>query len=133
MLPDRVSNPGPLTYESGVLPIALRGPAFYILKNVHCCTQKNRLDAATLMKTQITPSSKNNQKDISNMHPDLALHLIFNSSNYPCLEHTFIVQSGVEPSKFYCTKQIMTSSDRTFKQRMVLEITWHHKNVKALQ
>ena len=28
MLPDRVSNPGPLTYESGVLPIALRGPAF---------------------------------------------------------------------------------------------------------
>ena len=30
MLPDRVSNPGPLTYESGVLPIALRGPAIYI-------------------------------------------------------------------------------------------------------
>ena len=27
MLPDRVSNPGPLTYESGVLLIALRGPA----------------------------------------------------------------------------------------------------------
>ena len=28
MLPDRVSNPGPLTYESGALPIALRGPTF---------------------------------------------------------------------------------------------------------
>ena len=27
MLPDRVSNPGPLTYESGALPIALLGPA----------------------------------------------------------------------------------------------------------
>ena len=27
MLPDRVSNPGPLSYESGALPIALRGPA----------------------------------------------------------------------------------------------------------
>ena len=26
MLPDQVSNPGPLTYESGALPIALRGP-----------------------------------------------------------------------------------------------------------
>ena len=26
MLPDRVPNPGPLTYESGALPIALRGP-----------------------------------------------------------------------------------------------------------
>ena len=30
MLPDRVSNPGPLTYESGALPIALRGPAFQV-------------------------------------------------------------------------------------------------------
>ena len=30
MLPDRVSNPGPLTYESGALPIALRGPAVKI-------------------------------------------------------------------------------------------------------
>ena len=27
MLPDRVSNPGPLTYKSGALPIALRGPS----------------------------------------------------------------------------------------------------------
>ena len=27
MLPDRVSNPGPLTYESDALPVALRGPA----------------------------------------------------------------------------------------------------------
>ena len=27
MLPDRVSNPGPLTYESDALLIALRGPA----------------------------------------------------------------------------------------------------------
>ena len=31
MLPDRVSNPGPLTYESGALPIALRGPALKIM------------------------------------------------------------------------------------------------------
>ena len=27
MWPDLVSNPGPLTYESGALPIALRGPS----------------------------------------------------------------------------------------------------------
>ena len=27
MWPDRVSNPGPLTYESGALPTALCGPA----------------------------------------------------------------------------------------------------------
>ena len=32
MLPDRVSNPGPLTYESGALPIALRGPAVMVGK-----------------------------------------------------------------------------------------------------
>ena len=33
MLPDRVSNPGPLTYESDVLPIALRGPAMLLLND----------------------------------------------------------------------------------------------------
>ena len=29
MWPDRVSNPGPLTYKSGALPTALCGPATY--------------------------------------------------------------------------------------------------------
>ena len=31
MLPDRVSNLGPLTYESSALPIALRGPVLVII------------------------------------------------------------------------------------------------------
>ena len=31
MLPDRVSNPRPLTYESGALPTALCGPALCAL------------------------------------------------------------------------------------------------------
>ena len=35
MLPDRVSNSGPLTYESGALPIALRGPAHQECKYKH--------------------------------------------------------------------------------------------------
>ena len=36
MLPDRISNPGPLTYESGALPIALRCPAYSkIFDNLH--------------------------------------------------------------------------------------------------
>ena len=35
MLPDRVSNPGPLTYESGALPIALRGPATMVFIRVN--------------------------------------------------------------------------------------------------
>ena len=34
MLPDRVSNPGPLTHKSGALPIALRGPAWGL--GAHC-------------------------------------------------------------------------------------------------
>ena len=34
MLPDRVSNPGPLTYESGALPIALRGPDHLQFKKI---------------------------------------------------------------------------------------------------
>ena len=34
MLPDRVSNPGPLTYESGALPIALCSPA-PVVRNVN--------------------------------------------------------------------------------------------------
>ena len=29
MWPDQVSNPGPLTYESGALPTALGGPAIF--------------------------------------------------------------------------------------------------------
>ena len=44
MWPDRVSNSGPLTNESGVLPAALRGPApqgeqlcRIILKCMHKC------------------------------------------------------------------------------------------------
>ena len=38
MLPDRVSNPGPLTYESGALPIALHGPAdlyYTVIQNTY--------------------------------------------------------------------------------------------------
>ena len=34
MLPDRVSNPGPLTYESGALPIALHSPAVFMVNAV---------------------------------------------------------------------------------------------------
>ena len=32
MWPDKVSNPGLLTYESGALPTALRGPACFIVR-----------------------------------------------------------------------------------------------------
>ena len=38
MLPDRVSNPGPLTYESGALPTALCDPAHITVKPVLVAT-----------------------------------------------------------------------------------------------
>ena len=64
MLPDRVSNPGPLTYESGALPIALRGPAEcikvkltkIILDVLKCTCVRFRLSsssAAILNKTKL--------------------------------------------------------------------------------
>ena len=37
MWPDRVSNPGPLTYESGALPNALRGPAVCMYVRMYVC------------------------------------------------------------------------------------------------
>ena len=54
MLPDRVSNPGPLTYESGALPIALRGPAGGGIKipvvSRDRRTEYNEFKASKLMK-----------------------------------------------------------------------------------
>ena len=47
MLPDRVSNPGPLTYESGALPIALRGPAV-LKENTPSYNQKIRCYGKTM-------------------------------------------------------------------------------------
>ena len=49
MLPDRVSNPGPLTYESGALPIALRAPALCFSKG--CCSSKS----VTHVKEEFAP------------------------------------------------------------------------------
>ena len=48
MLPDRVSNPGPLTYESGALPIALRGPAV-TGGNIQKCVLGQRDDGFTVV------------------------------------------------------------------------------------
>ena len=45
MLPDRVSNPGPLTYESGALPIALRGPPGSMLSWQSCSLLSHLGDA----------------------------------------------------------------------------------------
>ena len=50
MLPDRVSNPGPLTYESGALPIALRGPANTLSGSIYCIRQSHRMYYRDVLK-----------------------------------------------------------------------------------
>ena len=52
MLPDRVSSPEPLTYESGALPIALRGPA--LTSNRLLSGLKKALNLLGVCKTNIT-------------------------------------------------------------------------------
>ena len=48
------------------------------------------------------------------MLPDLALGLTLISSNYPCLEHIFMVPKVFEPLKFYCTFIYLANSSGTF-------------------
>ena len=50
MLPDRVSNPGPLTYEPGALPIALRGPACANRTDILDRMENNLLQISVLLK-----------------------------------------------------------------------------------
>ena len=65
MLPDRVSNPGPLTCESGALPIALRGPA-----------QKDTISILTIYKiTKWHKTEKNCRK--SNSSQSKSGHTLF--------------------------------------------------------
>ena len=56
MWPDRVSNPGPLTYESGALPTALRGPALYC-HSISLLLVYNR--KAIIIKTEFLPKTVN--------------------------------------------------------------------------
>ena len=56
MLPDRVSNPGPLTYESGALLIALRGPDYLgtALNTIGVLKFSMMNDPCNIAKLQIT-------------------------------------------------------------------------------
>ena len=63
MWPDRVSNPGPLTYESGALPIALRGPAHFLVdedisvllihEHIIMCKKKSSFILTTCTKSSL--------------------------------------------------------------------------------
>ena len=72
MWPDRVSTPGPLTYESGVLPIALRGPAHLGVEVGHTVVD------ITFVKVNIDregPSNNNNSQPLIKSQRLLHLHL----------------------------------------------------------
>ena len=59
MWPDRVSNPGPLTYESGALSTALRGPTVCVCVCVCCvclfhfCYEGGIWDVTALQRTLV--------------------------------------------------------------------------------
>ena len=55
MLPDRLSNPGPLTYESGALPIALRGPAIYMMATPSAIRSSSSPRVNDVCKTVTSP------------------------------------------------------------------------------
>ena len=57
MLPDQVSNPGPLTYKSGALPIALRGPEVTRWANT-CSSKVYALKALGGLDKRFTSSNK---------------------------------------------------------------------------
>ena len=55
MWPDRVSNPGPLIYESGTLPTALRGPAGILEVNL-TFMYRQQLSSFQVSRVWIGPS-----------------------------------------------------------------------------
>ena len=60
MLPDRVSNPGPLTYESGALPTALHGPSFFFVHQIVCqYKESKKVKVASAIFMTFTRSMQN--------------------------------------------------------------------------
>ena len=64
MWPDRVSNPGPLTYESGALPIVAR-----LMDSESGTTWNNLQDRQTFTVFQIRRSNSDNLGIISHISP----------------------------------------------------------------
>ena len=82
MLPDRVSNPGPLTYESGTLLIALRSPASLLelvwsnSSGLECGVHsKGNQPCQVHFCTKLKPLVKNGWLKPPNHHPTLFLPL----------------------------------------------------------
>ena len=85
MLPDRVSNPGPLTYESGALPIALRGPGLFCkgktciiakLQRIHfvICSHSRKRQTVSNSRIQYFSTSKSLLNPIK-IHLGIEMHV----------------------------------------------------------
>ena len=61
MLPDRVSNPGPLTYESDALPIALRGLETTTTTNEQVQLSSGKSKNYSILILQVHPSVHRHQ------------------------------------------------------------------------
>ena len=91
MLPDQVSNPGPLTYESGALPIALRGPAMCLvtqMANYNFFGWQQPFETVLSLYRAVT-NRRDNEKETG-----LTRVRITSSPAYPaqsCWEHSWIL------------------------------------------
>ena len=72
---------------------------FFVLKKVYCvCSLESpHREYTTYLHV------KENRKYIPIMPPNLALYLTLISSNFPCLEHIFMIPKVFEPLNFYCS------------------------------
>ena len=78
---------------------------FCILKWYIVCTHQNCLNEAILMRTHNIPSCQRKSKRYTYFASRPGAMLTLSSSNYPCLEHVFMVPKMFEPLKFDCSRK----------------------------
>ena len=97
MWPDRVSNPGPLTYESGALPTALRDLASYKtdLAFLDCFGRSNQHLVAKEIQYAIRYKAKS---IITGMHLVSGLNVCVNRKQTTCM----YLELQIKQRKIFC-------------------------------
>ena len=91
MLPDRVSNPGSPTYESGALPIALRGPAMGHSNHYTSYITQKGSKTLGLDKTPFCLKKNNNNKFLC-FYVLFFLHIFFLNSYFKHMNAVSVLQ-----------------------------------------
>ena len=81
MRPDRVSNPGPLTYESDALSTALRGPAHIIFRHIGLGGGGRQGQLSIFIKKSVS-----NSRELCPPDPPILIHYQFLAPQYEGLE-----------------------------------------------